>query len=309
MVRRRATALLMLRVATFRSCSAISLTPVQETSLLVAYWRHLETAASNGGLIQDLPAGDLVQKLLPQERIKEFRNNPICSCGQDILAVRTRCIDDWLYDKRQDLFATRNGERRQLVNLGAGMCARYYRLNELTKYYDEMWEVDSDMELLNIKKAVLDETVSPPPSPLPINFVEGDLASNSLSPITTDLLKSSFEASKPTDWIVEGVLEYLDPTTQHGAILDFTSSLSAPGSRMVLQVLEEPLRDYFFNTLGAAEALPWQELPTLETFVKCAHDFGWDVERCVVPSEWKGLYNRDLSHVPGFNMIFLTRKR
>lgn len=298
-------------LGSFSEVTALSLTPVQETSLLVAYWRHLETQERNG-LIQDLPAGQLVHKLLSKERINEFRKSPICQCGQEILAVRTRCIDDWLLDKRQGSFHSQEEEeeekkQRQLVNLGAGMCARYYRLGDLASYYDHMWEVDSDMELLDIKKKVLDETSTNNPLPsMPIRFIEGDLASNSFSLLEDDLTASSFEISKPTDWIVEGVLEYIDPS-QHAAILDFTSSVSAPGSRMALQVLEEPLRDHFLNVLGA-EALPWQELPPLATFVKCARKYGWEVERAIQPQEWKGLYKRDLSHVPGFNLVFLARK-
>ena len=296
---RGAALLLLSRLSScFSSTAAISLTPVQETSLLVAYWRHLEPQSENG-LIQDVPAGHLVQNLLSDTRIQEFRNSPICSCGQEILAVRTRCIDDWLLDKRQP-------NPRQLVNLGAGMCARYHRLEGLANYYNRMWEVDSDLELLNIKKSVLDQAVPTSPSSLDLKYLEGDLASNSFSTSLREaLLATSFETKQPTDWIVEGVLEYIDPN-QHKSILDFTRSLSAPGSRMALQVLEEPLRDYFLNELGA-EALPWQKLPPLEDFVDSAKQSGWKVERCIRPSDWTKLYNRELLNAPGFNMVFLNR--
>lgn len=296
------------------SSSYPTLTPVQETSLLVAYWRHLETTTGQG-LIQDDPASALIQALLPEDRIRSFRESPICNCGQDILAVRTRCIDDWLLldDLWRDLpDQNQQPKKRQLVNLGAGMCARHCRLGQsLANRYDRMWEVDSDVKLLKIKSEVLGSSGREEPPRegiLPLEHLQGDLASaNSLARLETKLLSSSFDLSKPTDFILEGVLEYIDPA-QHPVILEFANRIAAPGSRMALQVLEEPLRDYFAS-LGV-EGLPWQDLPPLSTFSKCASTFGWDVERVIQPHEWATIYDRDLSNnAPGFNMVFLTKNQ
>jgi len=141
------------------SSSFPQLTPVQETSLLVAYWRHLESISApynkNIGnhvpasppLIQDLYATKLVEALLPQKRQIEFDKSPIRDTGRDILAVRTKCIDDWLLRRGEEdgsaaaVDANKKDKPcRQLVNLGAGMCARYYRLllgeQHATNYYD-----------------------------------------------------------------------------------------------------------------------------------------------------------------------------
>lgn len=279
------------------SSSYPELTPVQETSLLVAYWRYLETVRQDTEpMIQDLPAIQLVENLLPQRRKAEFHESSIRECGQDILAVRTRCIDNWIQEGPNE------NDERQLVNLGAGMCARYYRLN-LSDQYSSMWEVDSDRELLDIKDQVLRDKQT---SALPRVLLEADLGNvDDLIALESKLPESSFQVCRPTDWIIEGVLEYVSPD-QHASILEFAGKMSAPGSRLIAQVLEEPLRDYFANVLKAAD-LPWQKLPPLSTFESCANSGGWNVDQVIEPKEWSQLYGRDISYVPGFNMVLLSK--
>jgi len=100
-------------------------------------------------------------------------------------------------------------------------------------------------------------------------------------------------------------LEYLDPH-HHLPILQFTKSLSKPGSRMALQVLDESLREYFQTTLGLQQPMPWKEVPGLDVFIDLAvRPSGWEVERVVRPTDWNDCYERDLSHIPGFYIVFL----
>ena len=120
---------------------------VQSTSLLVAYWRSLETlnySTINPPLIQDPTAQILLDNLLSNEARQEFEKSPLRPIGWDMLALRTRVIDDWLL--KEGPFASSNGSsggRRQLVNLGAGMCGRPYRLN-CADILDRVIEVELD---------------------------------------------------------------------------------------------------------------------------------------------------------------------
>lgn len=96
------------------------LTPVQSTSLLVAYWRDLETR-NPFPLIQDPTAQVLVDALLSPSQRQKYDASPIRPYGLECLAVRTRAMDDWL---AADV-SSQSKQKRQLVNLGAGMCCRY----------------------------------------------------------------------------------------------------------------------------------------------------------------------------------------
>jgi O-methyltransferase involved in polyketide biosynthesis len=141
------------------------LTPVQSTSLLVAYWRDLETRGQadhiphHKPLIQDPPAQALLDALLSPSQRQAYQDSPIRPYGIECLATRTRALDDWLLR----VHATGNNNdiimptkpQRQLVNLGAGMCCRPYRLQDLPLHILSWWEVDSDMELLKVKRSIL----------------------------------------------------------------------------------------------------------------------------------------------------------
>jgi O-methyltransferase involved in polyketide biosynthesis len=108
------------------------LSEVQATSLLVAYLRHMETTRSRIGnnqppsppLIQDDFAQILLDQLLVgnnnKHMIDQWRQDPFLPLGINMLAIRTRTIGDWLLQGKG---------HAQIVNLGAGMCTRPYRLD------------------------------------------------------------------------------------------------------------------------------------------------------------------------------------
>ena len=82
-----------------------SLTSVQQTSLLMAYWRMLETRRSHTphapspSLIQDEFAPILLDNLASPELLQQFQSSPFLPIGLNFLAIRTRIIDDWLLEK------------------------------------------------------------------------------------------------------------------------------------------------------------------------------------------------------------------
>ena len=131
--------------------AANAISQVQATSLLVSYWRYKESTKPEADrLIDDLPDELLLDVLLSQEQRHKFENSPVLNRGIDALALRTRFIDDWLQRKLpQDCIdastqpsTTQQSAAKIVINLGAGMDARPYRLQGLTQV-SKYIEVDS----------------------------------------------------------------------------------------------------------------------------------------------------------------------
>ena len=115
---------------------------------------------------------------------------------------------------------------RQIVLLGAGMDTRAFRLPLLPQTC--LFELDT-ADVLDSKSQVLKgHPVSPVCSRIPVSC---DLRSD----WSITLLASGFHPEKPTAWIVEGVLVYLDENTVNDVIRAITA-MSAPGSRMGLDM-------------------------------------------------------------------------
>ncbi|CAJ1963231.1 unnamed protein product [Cylindrotheca closterium] len=282
---------------------------VQSTSLLVAYWRSLETlhAPSSKPLIQDPTAQILLDNLLPQEARQEFETSPLRQIGWDMLALRTRVIDDWLL--QQGPFADNNlseedgnntkrpsesGHRRQLVNLGAGMCGRPYRLN-CNGILSRVLEVELDGSLLDIKHQVLAEAGCQPTTDL--ISVELDLLKDSKTALST-LYENGLEENKPTDWLAEGLFAYLD-SNGHQSIFELAGH--RPQSRLAVSLFEDECKDLF---LQHGVDLPWNDdLVPCQDVIAQATSVGWELERLVQNKDWKELYGRD-THLPGYNIIF-----
>lgn len=260
----------MMRTHLVRTSSSIasSLTPVQQTSLLVAYWRMLETQRSSTGLFQNNPpptpsliqdklAAVLIDKLASKELVQTFRSSPFLVIGINCLAIRTKVIDDWLLNEPQRLHAQQPQQlRRQVVNLGAGMCTRPYRLdwNEHSTTSSNtdtiVYEVD-DAHLLEAKRNVLSQAGHEPR--VPLVHVPGDVTN------TKTLMKALFDCgydpSLPTDWLGEGLFAYLPPQ-KHMAVFECAKRYSAPTTSRLLFTMCDPFcHDYVVNMMGVN--MPW----------------------------------------------------
>jgi methyltransferase (TIGR00027 family) len=286
-----------------------ALTPVQSTSLLVAYWRDLETRSTEP-LIRDEPAGVLVDAFVLQQQREEYEKNPIRQIGWDCLAVRTRIIDDWLLQK--GIFAEdsnvetnkdgHNQGSRQIVNLGAGMCSRPYRLDFGSSETTTVFEVDSDLSLLQAKKITLEGAGFRLGSSVQIVQVMGDLRDADSTAVA--LQNAGFDPNVRTDWIAEGLFEYLDPREHHGPLLDMTRRLAnAPGSRLAFQILEPQVKERF-QELGVD--LPYKDLVEVDVLMRQAVDVGWKPDRVFRECDLADLFQREIN-LPGFNIAFLAQ--
>ena len=97
---------------------------VEETALYTAFWRCCETTRPQNALIQDPLAKSLVAQFLPAESQARLLNDANFEAARNLLACRTKFIDEIVVGWRAKLDKT---TRVQIVILGAGMDTRAYR--------------------------------------------------------------------------------------------------------------------------------------------------------------------------------------
>ena len=303
--------------------NALELTPVQSTALLVAYWRDVETkrkhqesssstlTSTRASLVSDPTATVLVDTLLSKESRDAYAASPIRDVGIDCLALRTRLIDDWLM--RQLSIPSSNEDEvnkrglaskpRQIVNLGAGMDGRPYRL-DFEQISTRIFEIDSDPTLLEIKKKVLEDAGFQQSCP---TFSVGANLEDVQSTIEALQKMDDFDSNADTDWIAEGLLEYMDPTLHHPPLLQMAYDLCGPSSRMIMQVLEPPFGELFKSKLGA-DTLPWKRLVCAKDIVAVAKDIGWSSATILTGDDLSQKYDkRKIVDLPGYTMVCLEK--
>lgn len=260
------------------------LTPVQQTSLLVAYWRNLELQKSQP-LCRDEYASVLLNRLLEKEVLQGFEKSNF-QIGLDCLAVRTRIIDDWLV-------ASTKGNPGQVVLLGSGMDTRACRLpwgRDVT-----VFEVDMDAKVMAAKYEVLSGAGIQPVSK--VVMVEADVTNTSA--LAEKLQRAGLSSDERTQWVAEGLLEYL-PLTAHPNIFRLAKNLaSAPGSGFAMQVLEPSFGQSVRETFGE---LPYAQLASVEHTVEQVQNCGWSQVKDFDNQMFIELYDRNVH--PGFHLLF-----
>lgn len=136
----------------------------------------------------------------------------------DVIGVRTRFEDDRVR-------AAADAGIRQIVLPAAGMDTRAWRLDLPPGC--TVFELDRPT-LLELKGTLLGD--APPVArrvPVPVD-------------LTADwpghLRAAGFDPARPACWVIEGLLQYLPEAAVH-ALLDAVTALSAPGSRLVVDVV------------------------------------------------------------------------
>ncbi len=291
-------------------------------------------------MISDLPDGLILDYLLSPEQRQVFEDSPILTKGIDALALRTRFIDDWLLSSmcgEDDDMAQQQDDnlaRTPVVNLGAGMDARPYRLKGLAKR-SKYIEIDSDVALLELKHSILqtgstscdanqldksspsDAKYSGPSTLKPfceVARVGADLsdAQSTLRvlqkaglDLSNSSTKGSNEVSESVDWIAEGLLAYLDPS-QHQPLLRMTHDASGPQSRMVLTVLDPTGMDNF-NSMGFE--IPWKQLVPVDEIVRQAREVGWQQATVIHFEELFQRYQRSpVTDLTGYVLVTLAKR-
>lgn len=139
------------------------------------------------------------------------------------IVVRTRFWDDALLDAASSC--------RQIVLVAAGMDARAYRLRWPTD--TTVFELDKP-SVMDSKDALL-ATDTPQCTRVPLGV---DLAED----WPTALCSAGFDATTPTAWLIEGLLQYLHEDAVH-QLFARIGALSAPGSVLCYDVVGKSLLD------------------------------------------------------------------
>lgn len=143
-------------------------------------------------------------------------------------AVRTRFFDDALVTTLR-----RSDAVTQAVLVAAGMDARAFRLPLPPDL--EWYELDRP-DLLALKDRSLDELgATPRCARHPVGV---DLTAAWAEP----LVDAGFEPSRPTVWLVEGLIFYLEPDSVH-RLLDEITRMSAAGSELLIDTIGRSILD------------------------------------------------------------------
>jgi methyltransferase (TIGR00027 family) len=139
----------------------------------------------------------------------------------EVVVARTIAVDE----------AVRVAAAPQLVNLGAGLDGRAWRMSELSNAV--VFEVDRPGAQAEKRLRAAPLT----PTAKDIRFVSVDFAHDSLD---AALARAGHEAETPTMWLWEGVVPYLTAVAVE-ATLAVIQGRSAPGSRLAV-VYQSPSR-------------------------------------------------------------------
>ena len=203
-----------------------------DSAMMIAYERSLESSR-DGALLMDPFAHILAG---PKGKILSDRFE--AGCGQFGLegwptfhktwtAVRTHFIDE-------HIARSLDGVRTQVVNLGAGLDTRAYRLESFQSFKGSF---EVDMAVVNHEKRQIFEQVLRSPAPkCDVRSVDLDFLDDNQS-LRQELSAAGFVAAEPSVFLAEGLIMYLGPTGKLKLIRE-VSACAAPGSLWLLQFLD-----------------------------------------------------------------------
>lgn len=206
-----------------------------DSAMMIAYERFLESKREKDALFLDPFAekmastkGESLSDAFGQYK-NHFGFDDWPEFHKTWTAVRTKFIDDHIVNNASSFC--------QIVNLGAGLDTRPYRMECYSSFSNGSFEVD--MENVNVKKIKIFEDFLGGPKPFSaVHNVNLDFLSEETS-LEKELTSiDSFDATKPTIFISEGLIMYLGEVGKFKFLRDI-STLGAPGSIFILQFSED----------------------------------------------------------------------
>lgn len=244
--------------AQIRGASPEALDPIEESCLLVAFWRSQEAQAPEP-LVRDPLAEEMVERYFTPDLRDRYSRSLLFRTAVDVHAVCTHEVDERLR-------AWAGGQNhRQIVNLGAGLDARAYRLGlpEGMRFF----HVDSAAVHAFAKDLFRDRSTA-----TPIERVTGRV--ERLAEVCTELARRGVDFDAPIFWLLEGLVEFLGPRKTPEVIREIATR-SAPGSAAAIQVIDSAFID-LAKELGDQE-FPWRRLPKVEDVTAPLAEAGWEV--------------------------------
>jgi len=196
---------------------------VNSTSLMIAYERYLETQREDA-LFKD-PLAEHLMGISGKQLSTTFEKNGIHFGFGDWsdfhrmwTAVRTKFIDDWL-----EAGCERLGKDVQIVNLGAGVDSRGYRLDFIQP---DMTIFEVDMKKTNdVKLKRLSQLDFQPKCT--IHTLSCDITTDELE---KKLEGAGFSSEKPTLWLAEGLVMYFNSLELQVGLMQRIIAMSGPNS-------------------------------------------------------------------------------
>lgn len=250
------------------------LDPLAKTALWTASMRARETARADC-LFTDPLAALLAGDEGPQI-MGRFEDNVQKGVEDPVLAVRTKFLDD-------EIAALAASGVRQFAFVAAGMDTRAFRLPWPTG--SEVFELDRPA-LLQLKDERISQVGAKPKAR------RISLGVDLLADWTTPLRSAGFNPKRPTAWLVEGLLYFLDSAERDRLLRELTE-LSAPGSKFMADYVSA-------SSLQGAAMLAWRERMAAQGHPwrsgcdepeQLMRDFGWSAKTTVY-GEPKADYGR-----------------
>lgn len=200
------------------SGDASTLTSINQTALLVALRRAVESCRQDA-LFHDILAESVAEIVAHSGMSPKFwsANEEMAQLSGDAVALRTRHYDD------QIDAAVRRGVR-QIVLLGVGLDGRSCRLNFDSS--TQLFEVDQPAILHARENLLVDSGIAPK---YDRKSIAADLPADDLS---GQLCTVGFRSDRPSVFVAEGLLFYLNPADVERLVFDI-GSLAAPGSLLL----------------------------------------------------------------------------
>jgi methyltransferase (TIGR00027 family) len=232
-------------------------TGVSRTAVMIAQAREAESARPDR-LFDDPLAGPLVEAAGRIPAVSEAGRR-----AAEHFVLRTRFFDDVLLEAAKDGLS-------QVVLLAAGLDTRAFRLD--WPGGTRLYEVDLP-GLVEFKERTLAAQGARPRCARTV--VPADLRED----WPAELVAAGLDPAVPTMWLVEGVLMYLT-AADGGRVLERVGSLSAPGSRLAVEHLnqayiDQPVMAPAVSRLAATQA-SWQS--SVEDPKEWLAAYGWRAE-------------------------------
>lgn len=206
-----------------------------DSAMMIAYERFLESEHQNSLFIDPFAEkmastkGKSLSDAFGQY-CNEFGFNDWQEFHKTWTAVRTKFIDDHIQSNASSF--------NQLINLGAGLDTRPYRMECYSAFTNGSFEVD--MENVNIKKMKIfkDYLGAPHPYCSAVHNVNLDFLDEKTSLENELKNEDSFDSTQPAIIVSEGLIMYLGEAGKFKLISDL-SAIAAPGSIFILQFSED----------------------------------------------------------------------
>ncbi len=189
---------------------------------------------------------DPFARLLSGSQYEEMKKRRETLLARPRIPIRTRYFDNFIAARLKTL------PNAQLVILGAGMDSRVYRLESLQASHT-VYELDAQI-VIDLKEHLL-SSASPVAVPrCEVRRIHGDL---SYSDWIGALFSAGFDRSRPTIWLLEGVLYYLDED-RVSMLFSEIHAVSAVGSAVAFSAVTkigEARRGMFISTMANPKGL------------------------------------------------------